>query len=190
MHRKRLKWLPATLACLAALPVRAEVLDAGAAGFSLRHEVVVNAPRMEAYRALVDDVGQWWNPDHTMSGNSETLYIDARVPGCFCEVLGPDAGIVHLAVTFVNPGVVLRLSGGLGPLGLMGVSGNMTYEFDDAGDTPGATRVTLRYAVGGYHPDGLDALAVAVDGVLADALARLARHIEKTRPDSGVPSPP
>ena len=47
------------------------------------------------------------------------MTIDARTQGCFCEVLGEGAGVVHLTVTFVNPGVILRLSGGLGPLGLM-----------------------------------------------------------------------
>jgi uncharacterized protein YndB with AHSA1/START domain len=158
---------------------RAEVVDASANGFSLRHELTIDAPRMQVYRALVDDVGEWWNADHTVSGDAGRLSIDARVQGCFCETLGTNAGLVHLTVSFVNPGVILRLTGGLGPLGLMGVAGNMTFEFDDVDDH---SRVTLHYAVGGYQPDGLDRLAPAVDGVLLEALVRLKNYVERGDP--------
>lgn len=159
----------------------AEVMDSAAAGFSLRHRVMIDAPRLEVYHALVNDIGQWWNPDHTVSGNAQTLYIDPRVLGCFCEVLDTDAGLVHMTVSFVNPGVMLRMTGGLGPLGLLGTAGNMTFEFDDAGE---GTLVTLRYSVGGYHPDGLATLAEPVDAVLVEALERLERFME-----AGDPSP-
>jgi len=83
-------------------------------------------------------------------------------------------------VTFVNPGVLLRLTGGLGPLGLMGVAGNMTWEFDDSED---GTKVTLKYAVGGYMPGGLDSIASAVDGVLVEAMTRLKSYVETGSPD-------
>ncbi len=76
-----------------------------------------------------------------------------------------------MTVTFVNPGVLLRLTGGLGPLGLMGVDGNMTWEFLDSGE---GTLVRFSYAVGGYHPGGLAQLAGSVDAVLGEALQRLA----------------
>ena len=169
--------------CLLAVPaVEAEVIDANAVGFSTRHSVAVAAPRMEVYGALITDVGGWWNADHTVSGNAASLYIEPRVQGCFCEVLAAESGLVHMTVTFVNPGVMLRLTGGLGPLGLMGVAGNMTFEFDE---TDGVTRVTLQYAVGGYRPGGLDALAPAVDGVLVDALERLKSYVEHGDPRAG-----
>ena len=60
------------------------------------------------------------------------------------------------------------MTGGLGPLGLMGVNGNMTWEFFD--DDNG-TRIRFTYAVGGYSPDGLDTIAGGVDYVIAEALA-------------------
>ena len=88
---------------------------------------------------------------------------------------------MHLTVTMVNPAVVIRLTGGLGPLGLMGVSGNMTWEFEDA---DGATRVRFTYAVGGYRPDGLDGIAAPVDAVIGEALARLKTYVETGHADS------
>jgi hypothetical protein len=80
-----------------------------------------------------------------------------------------------MTVTFVNPTVMLRLSGGLGPLGLMGVSGNMTWEFEDSDE---GTSVTWNYAVGGYLPQGLDQIASAVDAVLSEQLNSLKRFVD------------
>ena len=115
----------------------------------------------------------------TVSGDAARLSIDARPLGCFCETLGADDGVTHLVVTTASRGVMLRMTGGLGPLGLMGVNGNMTWEFFDA-EEDNATRVRFTYAVGGYSPDGLDTLAEPVDNVVGDALERLTSHVENT----------
>ena len=108
-----------------------------------------------------------------ISGNAALLSIDARPLGCFCEATG--GGVVHLQVTTVSAGVNLRMTGGLGPLGLMGVTGNMTWEFFDTGE---GTKIRFSYMVGGYSPDGLDALAEPVDEVIGEALMRLQAYID------------
>jgi hypothetical protein len=153
----------------------AEVTDADAGGFVSVNEVIIDASRQDAWKAAIDDIGIWWSSDHTVSGDASRLSITAVPQGCFCESFGPGAGVVHLTVTMVNPGVVIRLTGGLGPLGLMGVNGNMTWEFDDADE---GTKVRFTYAVGGYRPEGLDTIAEPVDFVIGEALARLKAHIE------------
>jgi hypothetical protein len=86
-----------------------------------------------------------------------------------------------MTVTFINPGVMVRLTGGLGPLGLMGVAGNMTWEFDESDE---GTTVKLNYAVGGYMDGGLDNIAGAVDGVLIEAITRLKSYVETGNPES------
>jgi len=160
-----------------------EVIDAAPGGFSLVHEVTIAAPRGDTWRAAVDEVGQWWSSNHTISGDAGKMSIDARPQGCFCETMGGRAGVVHLTVTFVNPTVLLRLTGGLGPLGLMGVNGNMTWEFFDA---DAGTRVKFSYAVGGYRAGGLDQLAAPVDFVIGEALLRLRAHLETGDADNAV----
>lgn len=152
---------------------RADLLDAAAAGFTIQHEIIVAADRATVWNAATGAVGGWWNPEHTVAGGQ--MSIDPRPLGCFCESLEGGDGVVHLQVTSVSAGVMLRLTGGLGPLGLMGVSGNMTWEFFDS-DL--GTRVRFTYAVGGYRPGGLDALAAPVDTVVGDALRRLKSHVE------------
>lgn len=155
----------------------ADVMNAAPGGFLIEHEVIIRADRARVWQAAVDEVGQWWHSDHTISGDASRMSINARPMGCFCENLIGDNGVVHLMVTSVSGNVMLRMTGGLGPLGLMGVNGNMTWEFFDADD---GTRVSFAYAVGGYRPGGLEGIAVPVDYVIGEALARLRAHVEGT----------
>jgi len=163
------------VSCMLSGIASAELLGAGPGGFSLVQEVTIDAPRNEVWSAAVHEIGQWWSSEHTISGDARNMSIDPKPQGCFCEAIGDHAGVVHLTVTFVNPNVLLRLTGGLGPLGLMGVNGNMTWELFDA---DGGTTVKFSYAVGGYRPGGLDSIAAPVDFVVGEALSRLKAHIE------------
>ena len=175
------------LLCLSlSAPAVADVTNSAPGGFTVEHEVVVAADRASTWNAAIGEVGQWWSDDHTITGDAARLSIDPRALGCFCEDLDDGDAVVHLVVTFVNRDVILRLSGGLGPLGLMGVAGNMTWEFFDT--ESGGTRIKWTYAVGGYRPGGLDAVALPVDYVIGDALARLAAHIETGDADNAETS--
>ena len=159
----------------------ATVVNADVNGFTVANQVSISADRISVYKAAIENIGSWWHSDHTFSGDAANLYFDARVQGCFCESLGQGAGLVHMTITFINPGVMLRLTGGLGPLGLMGVAGNMTWEFDESDE---GTTVKLNYAVGGYMEGGLDSIAGAVDGVLIEAMTRLKSYVETGNPES------
>jgi hypothetical protein len=175
-HISRLKALTASLiASLIATQANGEVLNAAPGGFTISYQTEISAARIDVYNAAVNNVGDWWSDDHTYTGNAGNMYIEAKTQGCFCEKLGVDGGVVHLVVTFVNPGEMLRLTGGLGPLGLMGVNGNMTWEFTDSEE---GTIVTLNYALGGYMDGGLDSIAEAVDGVLVGQMTSLKAFVE------------
>jgi uncharacterized protein YndB with AHSA1/START domain len=160
----------------------AEVTDSAENGFTTVHESVVSAPRARVWQVAVGEIGQWWSDDHTIDGDADRMSIEAVPHGCFCETFGA-GGVVHMTVTFVNPTIILRLTGGLGPLGLMGVNGNMTWEFFDA---PEGTRVRFTYAVGGYRPGGLNAIALPVDYVIGEALARMKAYVETGDPEKAT----
>lgn len=155
--------------------VRATVTDSDSNGFTVRHTVSIKAARQQVYRAAVQQVDRWWSDDHTVSGDASNMTIDAKALGCFCESLGDGGDVVHMTVTFVNPEVMIRFTGGLGPLGLMGIDGNMTWEFKSVGEI---TELTLNYAVGGYLAGGLDAIAPAVDSVLVEQMSHLKSFVE------------
>ena len=158
----------------------ADVTDSAENGFTTAHEVIINAPRTRTWQAAVDEIGKWWSDDHTVNGDAGRMSINSVPQGCFCETFENGGGVVHMNVTFVNPGIILRLTGGLGPLGLLGVSGNMTWEFFDAEE---GTRVKFTYVVGGYRPGGLNAIALPVDYVIGEALARMSAYVETGDPE-------
>ena len=161
--------LAAALAAGAA--ARAEVTAVGAGGFVVRHEAVYAGTGDAAWRRLLEPAA-WWDPEHTYSHDARNLTLEARPGGCFCERLADGGFVRHLDVTYLAPGRLLRLAGGLGPLQRMGVAGALTFSL--AAADPGHTRIVLEYAVSGFAPAGFAELAAAVDRVLGEQLARLA----------------
>ena len=168
----------AALLALTAGDAHATVVDATAAGFTVRHVVEVSAPTWSAYQTLTDRIGAWWDPQHTFSGRSTNLTIEARPGGCFCEQLPTGGGVRHMTVLYADPGKLLRLTGGLGPLQELAVTGTMTWAFTQTGNK---TTITFTYAVGGYAPGGLAALAPVVDMVLGAQVTRLKLLIDTGR---------
>jgi uncharacterized protein YndB with AHSA1/START domain len=154
--------------------VFADVVDSSPAGFTVKVVVDVAAPSERAYQALTERIGSWWDKDHTWSGNAANLSIDAKAGGCFCERLA-NGGVTHMTVIYAEPGKLLRLSGGLGPLQDLAVTGVMAWAFTEAA---GKTTIQVTYKVGGYAPGaGVGALAAPVDGVLTAQVRRLAQFV-------------
>ena len=148
-------------------------------GFSIEHEVLIDAPPSEVYRSLVHQIGEWWNPQHTYSGDSKNLSIDPRPGGCFCETFPTGGGVEHLRVVHLVPGALLRLSGGLGPLQASGVAGSLSWKLTSAGSS---TTVEVTYVVGGFMEGGFERIALAVKGVIGEQLRRLKLFVETGRP--------
>jgi uncharacterized protein YndB with AHSA1/START domain len=145
-----------------------------ATGFLVKLEASIKAPPTKVYDALVGQVGSWWNPEHTYSGDAKNLSVDAGPGGCFCEKLPNGGGIEHARVIYVAPREVLRLSGALGPLQSSGIAGTLTWKFSSGPDN---TRVELSYSVGGFEK-----MAPLVESVLNDQLNRLKLFVETGKP--------
>ena len=139
-------------------------------GFLVNLEVKANASVAKVYRALIGQVGSWWDPEHTYSHDAKNLSIDPRPGGCFCEKLPNGGGVEHLRVVYVAPREVLRFSGGLGPLQASGIAGSMTWKLTSDRDQ---TRIQLSYSVGGFVVGGFDRIAPAVESMLNEQLNRL-----------------
>ena len=154
----------------------ADVAGKAPQGFTVRIAVDVAAPPARVYQALTERIGSWWDKDHTYSGNAANLSIDARPGGCFCERLPGSGGVAHMTVIYAEPGKLLRLSGGLGPLQDVAVSGVMSWKLSEAG---GKTTIEVTYKVSGYAPgeQGVGALAAPVDAVLSAQVRRLAEFV-------------
>ena len=172
------------LACLALSPLlahlaTAEVVSAEPAGFRIRHVVEAAGVPPPTVWAALSDVGKWWDPEHTYSGDARNLSLDPVVRGCFCEKLSLYSGVEHAHVIYAQPAKILRLSGALGPLQEFGVSGSLTWQIEAAG---GGSRITLTYNVGGQADRPLSEWAPIVDEVLGVQARRLSRFVTTGNP--------
>lgn len=151
------------------------VVDASASGFTVRTTLAIKAAPAEVYRRLVRNVGDWWDPSHTFSGNAHNLSIEEKVPGCFCEKLPDGGGVRHMEVVYFAPGKTLRLSGALGPMQALAAAGSMTIQLSAA---ESGTKLEVTYAAVGYLPAGMNTWAATVDGVIEGLFTRLKNYVE------------
>lgn len=154
-----------------------DVTDSSEIGFTSENTVIIKASPDAVYKQIIKP-GDWWNPEHTYSGNSGNLFIEDKIGGCFCEKLANNSDIRHLEVIYREPGKILRLSGGLGPLQSMAVSGVLTFTLSETAE---GTKTVLNYTAGGYTPGGLKSLAPIVDMVMALQLNGLKDFIESAK---------
>ena len=157
-----------TLVLLAATPAAAEVVRSDPHGIAVRHTVQLVVPPAEAMAAFVRISG-WWSKDHTYSGDSANLSLDARPGGCFCERFPKGGGVEHLRVTYIKPGEDLVLTGALGPLLAEAVTGVMSVHVEKVA---GGSRLTLDYRAAGFVNAGGDKFAPLVDAMLGDQMKR------------------
>jgi uncharacterized protein YndB with AHSA1/START domain len=176
-RRSPFEALGIALLALAPARARAEVVDVGENGFQIRETAVVSADAARAWAAAVD-VGKWWDPEHTYSHDSANLHLDPKPGGCWCETL-PGGGVAHMTVLFADPGKLLRLSGGLGPLQALGVNSVMTWTFQPAEK---GTAVEITYRSGGYRQGGFQDLAPIIDRVLRAQVDRYQRYVNTGKP--------
>lgn len=163
----RLLWVSCLALCV---PVaQADVRHVEDDGFTVESSTVSKAQPDKVFKAL-GKVEAWWDPAHTWSGAARNLSLDARAGGCFCEELADGGSVEHARVIFARPGKVLKLSGALGPLQDMPVTGVLTFSLAPEGN---GTRITLTYRVAGGLTMAATELAPVVDQVMATQLERL-----------------
>ena len=167
------------LAALAlASPSGAEVTASDERGFASHNEVLVPVPPERAWDLLLAPA-EWWNGEHTYSGDPANLVLYATPGECFCERIPsggdrPDAQIEHMRVIYAAPYSALRMSGALGPLQSEAVTGVLTVTLEPEGEM---TKVSWDYVVGGYARMRLAELAPLVDQVIGEQLSRLAARL-------------
>ena len=153
---------------IAAAPASASVISAGEHGFEIQNSVNLVIPQEQAFAAF-GQVGQWWNKEHTYSGDAARMSLQMLPGGCFCEPLDNGGGIEHMRVTYIQPGERVVLTGSLGPLLYEATSGVMDVKFERIA---GGSRITLNYRAAGFAKGGGAAMAPLVDQVLAEQLKR------------------
>jgi hypothetical protein len=140
----------------------AEIKDQFPGGFTSAHTTQVAVSPRQALQAF-GQIGRWWDPQHSFSGQSKALKLDLRLGGCFCERAGK-LQVKHLDVLRIEPDRRIVLQGGLGPLQTMAVQAVMEVEAI-ANSQGSELRWTYRVSAG--NPSELEAVAKPVDQVIA-----------------------
>jgi len=163
-------------------PLAAEVVETNATGFVTRDTARVAATPLETWLALIKP-GDWWNDNHSWSGDASNMTLVPQAGGCFCEAIpGDDAdggfamdgSSTHMTVIQAFPLRVLRMRGGLGPLQGEPATGILTITLKEI---EGGTRVLWEYNVGGPMRFDISEISGAVDGVMSQQLQGLQTHL-------------
>ncbi|WP_421839125.1 SRPBCC family protein [Novosphingobium sp.] len=179
---------------LAAPAAHAEVVSRTETGFVVRLASEVSATPAEAWKTILTPA-QWWQSQHTFSGDAANLSLDPQVGGCFCEVLPrPDGapatqkpgGVQHMRVIYIEPPRAMRLVGALGPLQSEALSATMTITVKP---TEKGSRILFEYVVGGFMRYKVDEIAPAVDRMLTAQLASLAGKLGPIADPAPKPAP-
>ncbi|KTE01547.1 SRPBCC family protein [Sphingopyxis sp. H115] len=155
----------------------AKVIDQGEGGFTVAHTAQVAATPADVWKMLRMPQN-WWSKDHSWSGDAANFWLDSQAGGCFCEKL-PDSGsglgsVQHARIVFAKPDEMLRLSGAFGPLQGEALAGTLTIQIKE---TPTGSALRFDYVVGGYMRFKVADIAPAVDAVIGEQLAGLAKAL-------------
>ena len=162
----------------AACFARAEIVESGPGGFTVKTTLNIKAPPDDVYRKFMHDIGEWWNPVHTFSGDAHNLRIEDHPGGCLCEKLPNNGFTRHLELITLMPGKRLVLSGAMGPLQTLSATGTMQFVFTPS---EGGTKLDAIYAVAGYLEKGMNSWAIPVDMMFAEQVTRLKSYVETGR---------
>jgi len=174
MHRLAVVMILAVLA----FPLKAELTHLGEHSFTVNHSIETTANPFFIYRTMTSHIAEWWNADHSWSGDAANLYMKTERGGCFCERLPNDGRVEHLRIIYLAPGEEIRFDGALGPLQTMAVQGRMVWKIEAMEN---GSKVTFNYKVFGHPQGGLADIAPAVDGVIGEQLDRLGVRLNANR---------
>lgn len=157
----------------------AAVLETTPVGFGVASAVNTTASPKKVYATLTHDIGKWWNPEHTYSGDSHNLSMSPKVGGCFCERVSRGGAVEHAHVILLMPDSQVRMTGAFGPLQSSGLVGTLSFKITPVGT---GSKIEMAYNVGGYMHGSFQNIASGVDEVLTDQLNRLKTFAETGKP--------
>ena len=97
--------------------------------FRIEQEIEINAPRDQVFKALTEQIGDWWEFRIAPKGVSSHFTFDPIPGGQFIERWGDKEGAVWGNVYYVNAPEEIRLQGHLGMRGA--VNSSYTYKLID-----------------------------------------------------------
>lgn len=152
------------------------VLENDSSGFITESSVSIRANALDVFDTFTK-LSEWWDPHHSFSLDAKNLSLNLQVGGHFLEQMGDGQGVIHSTVIFSKRGELLRMSGALGPLQMLGAYGTLTLEFKE---NKSGVDLIATYVVMGRN---LQDWAEPVEQVLCEQLVRLKNFVETGDPE-------
>jgi len=150
--------------------VAADVVSFSETHFVLRLEATSSLSTDAMWQRLIQP-STWWHPDHTYSGSSENLSLEAVAGGAWREVW-EGGSVTHGTVVFVKEGEVLRMNAPFGPLQSLAAYTIWTITISADGD---GSKVVFDEVSNGPPTANMAEIAEAVNFVKGEAIKRLAQ---------------
>lgn len=97
--------------------------------FQIEQEVIINASRERVFKALTEEINDWWA--FRLGTKDTTLTFEPKLNGLFFEDWGNGQGVIWGTVIYCMENEEIRLNGLLGMEGA--VNSNYTYKLEDRG---------------------------------------------------------
>ena len=167
--------IPAVAVSFVTSVATAEVVSSAPDHFTLALEAETELNPDEVWARLIEPK-DWWQSDHSYSGDAANLSLDPQ-PGGLWREDWEDGSVWHGTVLQAQPGKVLSLQAPFGPLQPLAVNAVWTISLTEM--ETGGTMIRFDHVTNGTSSSGLDQLAPAVDYVKSEALKSLARPRDK-----------
>jgi DNA-binding transcriptional ArsR family regulator/uncharacterized protein YndB with AHSA1/START domain len=132
-------------------------------------EIAIDAPREQVWRAMVNEIGQWWRKDF-LGPKARRFVLEPRPGGRLYEDWGHEQGRLWYTVVGIESPTKLQLAGAFMPDDCGGSFGtsHLTLMLEDAG---AGTRLKLSdHIVGGLRPDLASDLTAGWQALFGDGL--------------------
>ena len=83
----------------------------------VRHviDITIDAPPARVWRALTEEINNWWLPEFRMAKNSQRLRLEPKIGGRWCEEAPGGAGILWGTIIGVTKGSSIQAIGHVAP---------------------------------------------------------------------------
>ena len=153
------------------LASQAEIVTATSDHFTLKLEAETVLSPEEVWARLIVPA-DWWQGDHSYSGDATNLSLEAKAGGIWREEWDGNS-VWHGTVLQAQPNNVLSLSAPFGPL--QGLAVQSVWTITLTPNETGGTLIRFDHVTNGTAASNLNQLAPAVDFVKSEALKSLAR---------------
>ncbi|MEO1552956.1 MAG: SRPBCC domain-containing protein [Pseudomonadota bacterium] len=155
---------------------QAEVVTASSDHFTLKLEAETDLTPEETWARLIVPAN-WWQGEHSYSGDATNLSLDPVAGGLWREDWD-DGSVWHGTVLQAQPNKVLSLSAPFGPL--QGLAVQSVWTITLTPNESGGTLIRFDHVTNGNTASNLHELAPAVDFVKSEALKSPARSHDES----------